>query len=76
MKSRMMMTLLAVAAVCVGVGPAQAFQTAPPGVYQDTYYWYDVAETQLAGRWREYCDGSFNGYGYITEYGHTYTYEC
>jgi hypothetical protein len=68
--------LIAVAiAVSASTMPAHAVQ-APPGVAVDMYYYADVGETQLVGHYREYCDGSMNGWGSISEYSRWYYYGC
>ena len=62
-------------ATSASIMPAHAVQ-GPPGVAVDMYYYSDFAETQLVGHYREYCDGSMNGWGSISEYSHFYYYDC
>ena len=70
--------ILVAAAIALGgtAAPLQAFQSAPPGVSVDTYYYADWAETQLVGHYRDYCDGSSNGWGQVSEYSRIYYYGC
>lgn len=57
------------------LSPASALQP-PPGVFYEITYYSSVSYATPIGQMREYCDGHYSGWGYMSEYSLEYYYDC